>query len=335
MKTQLDYQKLRIIVKCRTAAKNKIKKCFYPGCNEKSINSHILQRKGILDKISTDSHLWTFRNNHQKDELEFKRVGLRKAFAFNCFCNHHDTELFKEIETTDIDFTKYRTMLLFTLRVLYDEIYKKMLFVETRELILDTNSDLFDKEDLITDIEDGKLAILDLKRIEQKIILDLEQNTEHFVFKKRDIPRIALCVSTFFTYDTTEETDRAEAELGRKLDRYTEMFISIFPYQQGNILMMGYEKIDEVKVKDYFDEFFIEENPELCYKKITNLLIFNCENKVFGDQFYNRKIEGIEFKYIEATEFMLDKNNKNERTSFEINFYDEDFKQIFSALKFK
>ncbi|MXS71579.1 hypothetical protein GSF70_10150 [Flavobacteriaceae bacterium W22] len=330
-----NFTKKRIIVEARKTAINNIKKCFYPGCNEKSINSHILQRKGILDKISTNSHLWTFRNNHQKNELEFKRVGLKKAFAFHCFCNHHDTELFKEIETTDIDFTKYRTMLLFTLRVLYDEIYKKIVFVETCELILDTNSDLFDKEVLITDIEDGKLAISDLKRIEQKIILDLEQNTEHFVFKKRDIPRIDFCVSTFFTYDTTEEIEKLEEESGRKLDRYTEMFISIFPYQQGNILLMGYEKIDDVKVKDYFDEFFIEENPELCYKKITNLLIFNCENKVFGDQFYSEKIEGIESKHIEATEFMLDKNNKNERTSFEINFYNEDFKQIFSALKFK
>lgn len=120
------YTKARIIVKCLNNSKRKISKCFYPECQNNSINSHILQRKGILDKIAINSHLWTFKQNYfNPDELEFKEVGLKKAFAFDCFCELHDNEMFKDIENGNINLEEYKNCLLFTLRVIYDEMYKK------------------------------------------------------------------------------------------------------------------------------------------------------------------------------------------------------------------
>lgn len=328
--------KARQYIKCKNSSRKKIKVCFYPGCNNESINSHVLQRKGILDQISTESHLWTFEKDvFKENEFAFKRTGLKKAFAFHCFCNMHDTELFKEIEVDEIDFTIYRTNLLFTLRTVYDEIYKKMVYAYTRDCLLKNESDLFDNIKLTKESENAKLAIEDLKIIAGKILYDLDNDSQQFVFQNRTIPKIGLCVSSFFTYDTSEEIELMERENGNELERYTELFITIFPFKNDSQLIMGYEKIDTEKVKHYVDEFFQNGRPEVCYQKITNLIIFNCQNKVFNNHFYNEKIKDIEYKYIEATQFMINDKNKNERTSYNINFYNNKFKDDFINLDFE
>lgn len=327
--------KARQYIQCKNSAKKRIKECFYPGCHNEAINSHILQRQGILDQISTNSHLWTFEKDvFEVNKFAFKRTGLKKAFSFNGFCNTHDTELFKEIESGVIDFTSYRTNLLFTLRTVYDEIYKKMVYANTRDCLLKNDTTLFDKDKLQEESENAKLAIDDLNILSSKILYDLDNNSQQFVFQTRTIPYIGLCLSSFFTYDTSEEIEQIEKEKGSKLERYTELFMTIFPYNDDSKLIIAYEKIDEEKVKDYVDEFFQSNDPGLCYKKITNLTIFNCQNKVFSEDFFNEKIRGIEYKYIEATQFMLDEENKIERTSYDINFYDNSFKDDFVRLNF-
>ncbi|REC39990.1 hypothetical protein DRF69_20600 [Chryseobacterium sp. 5_R23647] len=328
--------KARQYIKCKNSSRKRIKECFYPGCLNESINSHVLQRKGILDQISTDSHLWTFEKDvFYENEFAFKRTGLKKAFAFNCFCNTHDTELFKEIENGDIDFTSYRTNLLFTLRTVYDEIYKKMVYANTRDCLLKNETNLFDKDKLKKESENAKLAIDDLKILAGKILYDLDNDSQQFVIQNRAIPQIGLCVSSFFTYETSAEIELMEKERGRELERYTELFITIFPYKKDSQLIMAYEKIDEKKVENYVNEFFLNDHPQICYQKITNLIIFNCQNKVFNDQFFNEKIKGIEYKYIEATQFMLNEQNKNERTFYNINFYNNTFKDDFVNLNFE
>lgn len=212
---------------------------------------------------------------------------------------------------------------------------KKMVFLGRDECLLLQTKNIEEIEDLKEKIEDRKLAIQDLKTIENIIYKDLTEGTEQFVFNHRKIPRIGLCVSTFFTYDTDEEIEEIEKNIGSKMDRLTELFISVFPYENGSILLMGYEKQDEIKVKEYIDDFFKESNEEICYKKLTNLIIFNCENKVFNNTFYNEKIKGIEYKFIEATKFMLNEENKNQRRFYDINFYSDTFKEEFTALEFK
>lgn len=326
--------KARQYIQCKNSAKKRIKECFYPGCQNESINSHVLQKKGILDQISVDSQLWTFEKDvFKENEFAFKRTGLKKAFSFNGFCNTHDTELFQEIENSEIDFTNYVHNLLLTLRTVYDEIYKKMVYANTRDCLLKNNTNLFDKDQLLEESINAKLAVNDLHQLADKIFYDLNNNSQQFVFQNRKISQIGLCLSSFFTYETQEEIEEMEQEKGCKLERYTELFITIFPYKNDNQLVMAYEKIDEDRVKDYVDEFFLNDDLELCYRKITNLTIFNCQNKVFSEEFFNEKIRGIEYKYIEATKLMLNKENKTERRFYKINFYNDTFKSDFINLQ--
>lgn len=329
-------KKARLHFKCKSEGIDNINKCYFPSCDEKSINSHILQKNGILNKISADSHLWEYTTNFFKEEkFVFKKTGLKKIFSFNCFCKKHDNDLFKEIENVDLDFTNYKTNLLFTLRTLYNEIFKKQVNVKMHECFLREDFQNYDNEKVYERIDDEILGIGDMQLLENKIWNDLNNSTESFTFNYRYIDNIGLCMSSFFTYDTSEEIEEIELTTGKKLDRYSEIFINIFPYKESAVLMIAYEKIDENKVKDYVSDFFNESNIGLCYQKITNLVLFNCENWVVNDDFYRTYIQGVEYKFREATNFAIDENNKNERTNFDISFYENDFKEKFKSLIIK
>lgn len=326
-------KKARLHFKCKSEGINDIKKCYFPDCDEKSINSHLLQKNGILNKISKNSHLWEYTiNQFKKEKYVFKRTGLNKIFSFNCFCNKHDSNLFKEIENTELDFSNYRTNLLFTLRTLYNEIFKKQVNVKMYDCFLREDFENYNNEKFYRKRHDENLGIEDLKLLEAKILSDLNSTNESFIFNYRVIDNIGLCMSSFFTYDTTEEIEKIESELGKELDRYSEIFINVFPYEENAILMVAYEKIDDKKVKDYVSEFFDNLDIKLCYRKITNLVLFNCENWVVNDEFYEKCINSVEHKFVEATKFAIDEENKNERTNFEISFYESNFKEKFKEL---
>ena len=123
-KEQIKFAKL--FHDCKKKAVKEIKTCYHPECNEKSINSHILQKNGILSSIAFDNHLWEHQINHFKEpHFYFKRTGINEIFSFKCFCENHDNQLFKKIESKNIDFTDYESLLLFTLRTIYNENLEK------------------------------------------------------------------------------------------------------------------------------------------------------------------------------------------------------------------
>ena len=107
------------------------RRCLFPGCTEIAINSHLLQKRGILDNLAVDGHLFIvdtmspFNMELEKLPLEFRRVGLKEVLALPLFCNKHDTELFTDIEVGTVDHFDYRTQILFTYRSLAGELRKK------------------------------------------------------------------------------------------------------------------------------------------------------------------------------------------------------------------
>jgi imidazole glycerol phosphate synthase subunit HisF len=89
------------------------RKCMFRGCDEISINSHLLQKKGIINQIAENNHVVELAiDNYKPDVFYFKRSGINDAFTFPGFCKTHDNDLFKEIETDNIDYSNYRTNLL-------------------------------------------------------------------------------------------------------------------------------------------------------------------------------------------------------------------------------
>lgn len=309
----------------RVKAIKSITKCYHPECNEKSINSHILQKNGVLSSISKDNHLWEHVLNQFKEpKFQFKRTGINEIFSFNCFCQKHDSELFKKIENQEIDFNDYQSCLLFTLRTIYNEkfrkevnidIYKKML---TSELSSEMNVEL-----LLLTLEQEKLGLNDLVQNENDIWKDLNDNTESFVFEVREIEKIELCLSAFFNYETTLEMNAYKFMYGEDMERISEIFINLFPYKNKSILLMGYNKIDEKSVKGYFYGYF-KESEKRVQRKLTNLFLFACETWVISEKLYTEKFKGIENTIAFAASYSI--NNLNERQNFPLNMFLQSFK---------
>lgn len=72
--------------------------CMVSGCYQRAINSHLLQRHGVLSNVVEKGHCYELREKDifswTKDTppLEFKRCGIQDAISLHLFCNHHDRE---------------------------------------------------------------------------------------------------------------------------------------------------------------------------------------------------------------------------------------------------
>lgn len=316
---------------CKKNAIASINECYHPECKEKSINSHILQKNGILSSIAPDKHLWELGINHYKSPtFQFERNGINKIFSFNCFCEKHDNSLFKKIESEIIDFNDYETCLLFTLRTIYNEIFRKEVNIKTFECLIQRKVEKYNNISFKEVLRQERLGLKDLQLIESEIWSNLKYNTESYIFNNRIIERIEVCLSSFYTYDSSIEIENYYFKFGKDMERTSEIYINSFPFPNYSILLMGYHKQDEEKVKSYFNTFFKESEKKL-QRKLTNLMIFNCETWVVSDNFHKKKIEGVENLFAVAVSFIG--KNKNERKTFDLNFFKDNFKTKFQQWK--
>ena len=71
----------KIFTDCANKAKSGTNICMHPNCNEKAINSHIMQKNGILSSIADDKHLWESSIDHFKQEYtRLHRKGINKIY---------------------------------------------------------------------------------------------------------------------------------------------------------------------------------------------------------------------------------------------------------------
>jgi hypothetical protein len=323
MKTTQEKKRAAAFQKCKLKAVSEISICFHPECGEKSINSHILQKNGILSTLIKDGHVMQMGIDPFKDEIHyFNRIGIKNAFSFNCFCNPHDTNLFKEIETEEIDFSNYKHLILFTLRTIYNEKFRKQVNVRMRELLIAKYSDLFDINFLNNQNEGENLGLLDIEKTEKLIWKDINENFESFVFETREINRIELCLTGFYNYETTRELETYRKENGKDKEDIIDIFINVFPYKDKTTIILGYKKTHESDVKSYVNTL-IKESEKRFLRQLTNLLMFRCETWVMSENFYKKRIKKCESYFGMAAHYS--NHNFDERKFFIINLFEDNF----------
>lgn len=316
---------------CKSKAIDEIKICFHPTCNEKSINSHILQKNGILSSIAEEGHVTEMHiNKFKENPHSFRKIGINKAFSFNCFCQTHDTELFKTIEIEEIDFSNYRNLLLFTLRTVYNEKFRKLVNVNMYECLIQNHSDLYDIDFLEGQLSQEKLGVTDLQKTEDVIWKDIDTGSESYVFNVREISKKEICLSAFYNYETSIELQRYIFKHHKDKEDVIDIFVNLFPHKNKSVFMMAYKKDNESDVKAYINEFFTE-NEKRLERKITNLMMFQCETWVVSNKFYSKKIEKNEEAFSYAVSFSG--RNMNERKFFDLNVFQDDFGNKYRIFK--
>jgi hypothetical protein len=217
-------------------------KCLSPDCSLEAVNSHLLQKNGILSNIAVNSHVYKLTFKKTIDETKggeaiFEREGINDAMAYPIFCNDHDCHIFKTIESSSLNLEEYKAQLLFTYRSLCCELHKKMVGVEYYKRVLESRTlDLYiDKNNYVYLKQSYDLGVQDCIFYKSQIEHDLRDNSRNYFFKVFKYPLLKICASALFT-------PLNESETGTGLVPFKYVFINIIPYNNNLFVLLGYHK---------------------------------------------------------------------------------------------
>ena len=211
-----------------------------PHCTNPAINSHLLQRHGVLSHIVEKGHLYEigredFYKWDENSPIKIKKVGLQQAISFPLFCNKHDTELFAPIEGDLIDFEDYRSQLLFSYRGLCSEIRKKE-FNQIRNVAF--------YEGVIKDAVTAgtDCGLNDLRYYKNLFEQELDFATQKFKFFHFSYPLIKVCTSGTASYEPVDYGDESSVKKTLMKQVLDGFFINIIPQVNALEIIIGYHE---------------------------------------------------------------------------------------------
>lgn len=294
--------------------------CYIEGCDNVADFNHLLQRNGRINQISENGCIYelTF-NNHYSPPIKFESRGVKKSFGYKGFCGKHDNDLFKPIEGKNLNFYEYKNQLLFVMRAFYNQRYKKerlLLFYQASKRIENLKNVI--AENYFVDAENGLIDALNCyEKLEKEIFHDYNHGSQHFYFKVIELPFVEVCISSFFTYETSEEIREMYLNNNQILNEpLTDIFINFIPDQTKSILIIGCRKKGYEKCEDYLSMF--DGDSKQVLKLISNIMLNNVEDWIISPRFFQTKIEEKESLIVE----ILSEQRKNERRNMSINLFE-------------
>ena len=224
-------------------------KCMCDDCHELAINSHLLQKHGILDNITEDGHMYElvpipadilYSRLENSDGLivNFKKVGINNAISWPLFCDKDDTRLFADIEKRILDCSNYRSQLLFSYRAVCGELRKTEIEYRTLERSLEECS--YDNPLDIRKIKERIYGlgqtINDYTFYKKELEAELKLRNDRFIFRHYSYPVLKIYASTAFSYvvyDAQKETDSLPWEC---------CFLHIIPQPNSTEFIIGYHQ---------------------------------------------------------------------------------------------
>jgi hypothetical protein len=250
-------------------------------CNSKAINSHLLQKNGILNNVAEKDHVMELKlkdyfNVDKSGLYRFEKIGINKAISQYLFCNRHDTELFKPIENYPIDFSDKKVQLLFSYRSVCGELRKKQVDCEKFKRILKSNllkpqmdaSTIKNFENAIIGFDMGIRDLMTFKDIFENAIAN--QNPSSFTFETLTYDPIKVSAAAIFSPIKPSFFSTLRSSFRKK--PLNCIFINLIPQKENLYLIIGFHN-------EYKDDWIVnyvnswknldKENLE---KKITDLI---------------------------------------------------------------
>jgi hypothetical protein len=127
------------------------------------------------------------------------------------------------------------------------------------------------------------------------------------------LPRTEVCISSFFTYETTEELrERIMFDLNYEL---TNIFVNFFPTETESVLILGVEKNKLERCNEYLEQF--SKNSDKTLNLISNIMLTNVEDWALSPRFYETNIKHRKKEIIS----IMRSPTTNERRDVEINIF--------------
>ena len=285
----MDIKQRTLIQRIQKKVRKASWKCMYSGCNQNAINSHRLQRKGLLDKASSSHHyieikykdvMYWFEND---EKFKYENVGINQAISYPTFCNQHDTKLFSEIERPIIDFDDYRNQILFCYRTLCGDLRKfEIVLSEWREFVECDDLEIPYTEKTIMHvrkiIEEGKK----LRIFKEELERELKCPSNLYVFHHYTYPKVEVYASW---------SDGIETEFDipcGTLKRTSLCFVHIIPQDDSLEILVGYHKFNVcLEHLRYVDSWSNLDSESLGWK-LTETIASRTENIGISAELYER-----------------------------------------------
>lgn len=316
-------ERTKILTKIWKKTKNRKRKCLVSDCQQRSINSHLLQRRGILSEITREGKIVSLGHDslYNGGTLKLDLIGLNAGMSLNLFCGFHDNDLFDEIEKKEFDESDYIVQLLFAYRSICCELRKKEIQYENLSISIDNkrlkqiaNLDWLKNMKVVK--EGFRLGIKDLSLFKKEAEIDLyseDMSDSRFRFYSYDFERIDVCCSAMFSPTNTITKELQE-------EPFSAVFVNIFPYRNRTIIILGYHvEYDSIWIKNYCEKFD-GMNLNSFKLEISNILIKRCETWAISPQLYD-KIDNVKRGRI-LSEFRQDLENLDEDMNSDLNIFD-------------
>lgn len=314
-----DLKILQIIFK---NARSKKQKCLI--CEENSINSHLLQKNGILNLISSKNHIIQIKGNDffraEKDGIiGITSVGINNAMSYPLFCNYHDTNVFAPIEKEEYKLDEYTSQLLFSYRSLCAEVRKKMINLDIFERIQNSrqfanNTSLIDMTK--SQIEANSLGIQDLNWYRKIMELEINKskNTQDFIFEKIDFDFIPVSASASYSPINPEEHTINVLRNPKNILNY--IFINLIPQKDKLTLIIGYHRLKHDNwILEYASSWRKLSQVEF-KEKLTDLFATKIETWAISPEYWNE----LKTKNINSFKDYWNENANNLRITQRVDF---------------
>jgi hypothetical protein len=298
----------------------KERECMYPGCKNMGIFSHVLQRKGLLNRIADSGELIMLEIDMFTDQkIDFIPKGINQILKFRGFCKFHDSVLFEPIETNQWDVDLYTNHLLLSYRALLCEIRKKEISIEAQEaaftdkIFLDTNINYRKRY-----LHQSRIGVKDLKYYESILLsnLDFPQN-KLFKFHVINLPMLEVCTSAVFSYESIIER-LPYINLGTDIPYpLTTIFIHLFPYQNRSVLIIGHLIADSNKCKELIS-ILSSGDAERIIKLISDILLQKINLWCMSKLFFKKNVHHRKQKIISTISFAWKSQDNRRNLDFNL-----------------
>lgn len=240
-----DKKQLAFLESVRKKINKALCNCMYPQCTENPIYSHVFQKEGVLQEISTDRKVIAFEYRDlfalERGECPvcYKESGINETFGFYGFCNLHDTKVFAPIEPKDkeVDWYDVKNQYLLGYRTLCRECFVHLQMSKYLTTLFDNG---YFSEDMFIAKANSKRSIFILGKY--KTVLEkgiFWKDYSRYSFKTTELPfRLELCLASPIVI--REESKGPYFGPDENVISDTVNIITIFPHKNRTVVMIGF-----------------------------------------------------------------------------------------------
>lgn len=261
--------------------------CLHPerhNCNGQTIQSHSIQKAKILRKLAENNHVICPYVRHDADEgpqISFDLKGINEASTFDGFCNYHDTETFRLIETNSIDVNNFNHLFLYAYRAVVKQYHSKWIAysLQVDSLKIFDPQDNFVRELMNKMVNSFRIGLEDFKKIKKIFDWCLLNNEfrQNIIYYVRILDyELPISINSVFTptYDFKGNILNDYA-----LNKTTNnVIVNIFPEDGKTYILFACLKKQSKTLNEYIDNYINYNNitdvvSEMIFRYIENFII--------------------------------------------------------------